>query len=332
MIPVANKPISQYALEDLRDAGIRDIAVVLGHIAPNKVIEYYGDGSDFGVSITYIEQGTPMGIAHAVGLCEDFVGEEPFVVYLGDNILKGGIRHFADDFVRFGYDAMVLLCEVKNPRMFGVARFEDGKLVGLVEKPKVPPSNFALVGIYFLTHTVFEAIKTLKPSWRGELEITEAIQRLMDWGHNVGYSKVIGWWKDTGRPEDVLEANQLVLSELRLSVEGEVEDGVTVSGNVGIGKGTIVRRGCTIRGPVIIGKGCDIGPNTYIGPYTSIGDNVTMRGGEIENTIVVGDSVIECDRRIVDSLIGRNSRIISADKNVPRGYKLIIGESTLVSL
>lgn len=332
LIPIANKPISQYALEDLREVGVSDIAIILGDVGPNKVVDYYADGKDLGVNINYVRQGVPKGIAHAVGLCERFVGNDAFVVYLGDNILKGGISNFAEDFEKSNYDAMVLLSRVKNPQMFGVAKFDGEKLVKLIEKPKVPPSEYALVGIYFFSPKIFKMIRALKPSWRGELEITEAIQGMMDRGYNVGYRKVSGWWKDTGRPEDVLEANQLVLSELKSFNRGKVEKGVTVSGNVGIGEGTVIRKGCTVRGPVIIGKKCAIGPDTYIGPYTSIGDNVVIKGGEIENTIIVGDAVIECNKRIVDSLIGRNSRIVSADKTLPKGCRLIIGESTFVSI
>lgn len=332
LIPVANKPISQYALEDLKEAGVNEVAIVLGEITPEKVVKYYGDGERFGLKITYVRQGVPKGIAHAVGLSRDFVGDEPFIVYLGDNILRGGIRRFAEDFVDKGYDAMVLLCEVEKPQRFGVAEFDGDRLVRLVEKPKTPPSKYALVGIYFFGPRIFDAIEALKPSWRGELEITEAVQKLLDWGLNVGYRRTTGWWKDTGRPEDVLEANQFVLSEIQPFNKGSVEDDVSISGRVGIGRGTVILRGSTVRGPVVIGGNCQIGPNTYVGPYTSIGDNVIIRGGEIENTIVIGDTLIECNKRIRDSLIGRNSRIVSADKGVPRGYKLIIGESTFVSL
>ncbi|MFQ6085289.1 MAG: glucose-1-phosphate thymidylyltransferase [Candidatus Bathyarchaeia archaeon] len=332
LIPIANKPTSQYALEDLRDAGITDIAIILGDVAPEKVIEYYGNGGKFGVKLTYLEQGAPRGIAHAVGLCEGFVGGEDFVVYLGDNILKGGINGFVKDFTGSDYYAMVLLTRVDNPQQFGVARFEGDRLVGLIEKPKTPPSEYALVGIYFFRSGIFEMIRELKPSWRGEIEITEAIQRVMDSGREVGYRKVSGWWKDTGRPEDILEANQLVLSELEPLNRGRVEEGAMVSGRVRIGSGSTVRREATVRGPVIIGENCDIGPNTFVGPFTSIGDNVVIQGAEIENTIIVGDSVIDCNRRIVDSLIGRSSRIVSADKNLPKGCKLIIGEGTTVSI
>jgi len=332
LIPVANKPVSQYAVEDLKEAGIEDVAIIVGGTAPEKIAEYYEDGSRFGIKITYLKQDQPKGIAHAIGLCRDFIKDESFAVYLGDNILKGGIKKFVDEFANSQCDAMVLLCRVKEPQRFGVAEFKDGKLVRLVEKPKVPPSDCALIGIYLLKPVIFEAIEELTPSWRGELEITDSIQKLMDWGLKVDYKFVTGWWKDTGKPEDILEANQLILSELFPFNHGTIEEGVTINGKVGIDSGTLIRRGCNIRGPAIIGKGCDIGPETYIGPYTSIGDNVTIRGGEIENTIIIGDSVVDCGKRIVDSLIGRGTKIFSADKNLPRGYKVIVGENTFLSM
>ena len=332
LIPVANKPISQYGLENLRDAGVKEIAIILGDVAPERVVECYGDGQRFDVKITYVKQGDPKGIAHAVQLCEDFVGNESFIVYLGDNILKGGIIGFANTFQGSEFDSMVLLCKVKDPQRFGVAGFNEGKLVRLVEKPKEPPSDYALVGIYFFKPVIFKAIRQLKLSWRGELEITEAIQTLMDWGLNVGYDFVSEWWKDTGRPEDILEANQFFLTDVEPSNLGTVEEGVTLDGKVSIDRGTIIRRGSTIRGPVIIGKNCEIGPEAYIGPYTSIGDGVVIRGGEVENSIIMNNSTIECRRRIVDSLIGGYSKINSSGKSLPTGCRLVIGENTLLSL
>ncbi|RLE64040.1 MAG: glucose-1-phosphate thymidylyltransferase, partial [Thermoprotei archaeon] len=211
LIPVANKPVSQYVLEDLRDAGIRDIAIVLGEVYPELVQEHYGDGSRFGVRITYIHQGKPLGIAHAVGLCREFVGSDAFVVYLGDNLLQYGIKQYLQRFLEGDYDAFILFKEVEDPTRFGVARFdEEGKLIGLVEKPKVPPSKYALVGVYFFKPVVFEVIKDLKPSWRGELEITDTIQLLIDRGYRVGYDFVEGWWLDTGKKDDILYANALI--------------------------------------------------------------------------------------------------------------------------
>jgi glucose-1-phosphate thymidylyltransferase len=333
LIPIANKPMSQYALEDLKEAGINDIAIILGDIAPERVSEYYGHGEKFGVRITYINQGEAKGIAHAVGLVKEFVREEPFAVYLGDNLLRDGIRELAEDFSDSTAAAQIALCHVPDPTAFGVAVLDaTGRVVSLVEKPKVPPSDLALVGVYMFRKSIFDAIDHLKPSWRGELEITEAIQELVNVGHEVRSKIVSGWWKDTGKPEDILEANQLVLSELESSNRGKVENESVITGNVSIDEETTIRRGCNIRGPVIIGKNCSIGPGTYVGPYTSIGNNVVIEGGEIENSIVVSDSMIKCSKRIVDSLIGKGSTIVSAEMNLPKGYKVVIGENTFISI
>lgn len=332
LIPIANKPMSLYAVETLKDAGISDIAIVLGSLAPERVQEYYGDGANFGVRITYIHQGEPKGIAHAVKLTEYFVDDEPFVVFLADNLLKGGIREMAWDFEKSHAAAQIALCHVRNPQSFGVAELKEGKIVRLVEKPKDPPSDLALVGIYFFRKQIFDAIRRLRPSWRNELEITDAIQTLLDDGLEVRHRLVKGWWKDTGLPEDILEANQLVLSELSSYNRGRLEKDVKVSGIVCVGDDTVVRAGTTLRGPLIIGKSCEIGPDAYVGPYTSIGDNTILRGAEVENTIIVGDCRIECKRRIVDSLIGRNTQISDSEKNLPRGSRFIIGENTVVCI
>jgi glucose-1-phosphate thymidylyltransferase len=332
LIPIANKPMSQYALEDLREAGIKEIAVILGDIAPEKVVDYYGDGTRFGVSIRYIPQAEPKGIAHAVRLARDFVRDEPFVVYLGDNLLRDGVKDLVEGFDGSGAVACIGLSHVKRPEAFGVAELDSrGKVIRLVEKPKVPASDLALVGVYVFASPIFDAIDTLKPSWRGELEITEAIQKLIDKGLTIHSHILSGWWKDTGMPEDILEANQLVLSDLKPFNKGKLEDHVTVTGNIAIEEGTVIRERCTLRGPLIIGMGCEIGPETYVGPYTSIGDNVVIRGGEIENSIVLEGTTIECRSRIVDSLIGKGSRMVSNDK-LPKGYKLIVGENTFISL
>jgi glucose-1-phosphate thymidylyltransferase len=331
LIPVANKPISQHVLEDLVELGVIDVAIVLGDVYPEKVREYYGDGSTFGANITYIYQPEPKGIAHAVSLCEDFVGRSPFIVYLGDNLLKGWIREFAERFVKSDADAMILLCEVKNPERFGVAKFDGKRLIGLVEKPKVPPSNYALTGIYFFKPIIFEMIRQLKPSWRGELEITEAIQMLIDKGYKVEYDFVRGWWKDTGTPEDILEANRLVLDEIEAKIEGEVEDEASIQGRVILEKGCTVRRGALIRGPAIIGEGTVIESGVYIGPYTSVGKHVTIRRGEIENSIIMDYCLIDINDRIVDSLIAPHSIIVS-NTGKPMGKRFILGERSHVEI
>jgi len=332
LIPVANKPISQYVLEDLKNADVKDIAIVLGDIYPQKVKEFYGDGAKFGVRITYIHQGEPKGIAHAVSLCEEYVEEQDFVVYLGDNLLKGGIKKFVKKFKSLKCNAMILLCKVEKPQLFGVARFENGKLIGLVEKPKFPPSPYALTGIYFFRPVIFDMIRKLKPSWRGELEITEAVHLLVVDGYDIDYNIVTGWWKDTGSPEDILEANRLVLDELKEKIEGTVEDQSSIQGRVAIGINSIVKSTSVVRGPIIVGENSVIEEKVYIGPYTSIGNNVLVKRGEIENSIVMDGSVINVNERIVDSLIGPNTSITSKADLKPSGRKFILGESSQITL
>jgi glucose-1-phosphate thymidylyltransferase len=332
LIPIANRPISQYVLEDLQSSGITEIAIILGNIHSEKVIEHYGDGEKFGVKIHYLHQDKPKGIAHAISLCKDYANNQPFIVYLGDNLLKGGIKNFVESFENSNYDAMILLCEVKNPQRFGVAKFdENGKLIQLIEKPKEPPSNYALTGIYFFKPVIFEMIKQLKPSWRGELEITESIQLLLENGYKVGYEIVQGWWKDTGTPEDILEANRLILDELRPEIKGNIEIDTSIQGRVSIGKNTTIKENALIRGPAIIGENTTIEPNVYIGPYTSIGNNCAIKRGEIENSIIMDNCTININDRITDSLIAPYSKITS-NNNTPHGKKFIIGERTYIEL
>lgn len=336
LIKVAGKPVSQWCLEDLRDAGIHDIAIILGELAPERVVKYYDDGNWLGLKLTYIYQGYPYGLAHAVYTAKEFVKDEPFVVYLGDNILLEGIREHVKRFKEEDLDAMILLTQVKDPTKFGVAEFDDkGKLKRLVEKPKVPPSNYALVGVYFFRPPyIFRAIEKLKPSWRGELEITDAIQKLIDWRLKVGYAVVKGWWKDTGTPQDVLDANRLLLDYKYRNevIKGKVEEDAVIEGRVYIDEGAVVRSGSVIRGPAYIGKNTIIDKNVYVGPYTSIGDNCRLSNVEIEDSVVMDNVVLEnIKERIEDSLIGSNARIVGGDRK-PRGIRLVIGERALVEL
>jgi glucose-1-phosphate thymidylyltransferase len=266
-----------------------------------------------------------------VAVAQDFVGEEPFIMYLGDNILKSGIMEFVEGFEDSDYQARILLQPVENPRQFGVAELDnDENVINLVEKPKHPKSDLALVGIYLFKTSIFEAITQIKPSWRGELEITDAIQQLLNSNLKVDSHIVRGWWKDTGKPEDVLDANHLILDMLESQIDGEVEEGAKISGRVFIGKGSRIKKNTVIRGPVSIGENCEI--DAYIGPYTSIGDNSVIKGGEIESSIVVGDAVIKCNERIIDSLIGNHSHIISMENSLPKGHRFIIGENSLVNI
>jgi glucose-1-phosphate thymidylyltransferase len=331
LIPIANKPVLFYAIEDLKEAGVTDIGLILGTNMPEKLKEAVGDGSKFGVNINYIMQGEPKGLAHAVAVAHEFIGDESFIMYLGDNILKSGINEFVEGFQDSDYQARILLQQVDNPQQFGVAELDqEGQVLNLVEKPKEPRSNLALVGIYLFKSSIFDAINNIKPSWRNELEITDAIQELLNSRFKVDSHIVKGWWKDTGKPEDVLDANHLILDVLKPVNKGEIENGARISGRVSIGKGTIVKKDSVIRGPVIIGEDCEIA--TYIGPYTSIGDNCRITGGELESSIVMGDVVIECDERIVDSLIGNHCQINSGENNLPKGRRFVIGENSLINL
>jgi len=329
LIPIANKPISQYVLEDLRNSGIRDIAIILGEIFPQLVREHYGDGSRFGVKITYIYQGKPLGIAHAVGLCKEFIRDESFVVYLGDNLLQYGIKKYVEEFVEANYDAFILLKEVEDPTRFGVAKFdEDGRLVGLIEKPKKPPSNFALVGVYFFKPIIFEAIRDLKPSWRGELEITDAIQLLIERGYKVGHSVIKGWWLDTGKKDDILHANALILDErIKREVKGEVQNS-RIEGRVTIQNGAKIVNSI-IRGPAIIGENSLI-QNSFIGPYTSIGPKTKVLDSSIEYCVVLEGATIHNIERLEESLIGKNAKVM---KNERKGViRLHIGDYSEVEI
>lgn len=333
LIPVANKPISQYVLEDLRDSGITDIAIVVGDIYPEKVKNYYGDGKKFGVKITYVHQNQPKGIAHAIGECREFVGEEPFVVYLGDNLLKGGIKKFVESFEELDLEGMVLLCKVKNPRRFGVAKFDkNGNLVELIEKPEKPPSDYALTGIYFFRPEILEMIRRLKPSWRGELEITEAIQLLLKQRGSVGHKFVEGWWKDTGTYEDILDANRLVLDEMEPEVKGKVQDKRLILGKVHVGAGAQIRRGAKVRGPAVIGRNSIVGEGASIGPYTSLGDEVVVKRGEVENSIIMEHCLIDVNEKITDSIIGAYSEMTSSKTGGARKRTFIVGEKSNIVL
>ncbi len=333
LIPIANKPVSQYAVEDLLGCGITHIAFVLGDVHPEKVKEYYGDGSRFGAKFEYIPQGEPRGIAHAVGLCKNFVQDSDFIVYLGDNLIKGGIRSFAQEFEGSKAGASILLTKVKDPSRFGVATLDErGRLVGLEEKPKQPKSNLALTGIYMLKPIIFKMIAQLKPSWRNELEITEAIQLLLKEDGKVNYHIVQGWWKDTGTPEDILDSNRLVLDELQSRIDGTVEEGGSLQGRVTVGKNSVVSNGATVRGPSIIGTDTIIESGVYVGPYTSIGDHVLIKRGEIEDSIIMNHCRIDIPHRITSSIIGQHSTITSGDHNSPRGFKLTLGENCQLSI
>jgi len=320
-----------YGLENLKNAGIREIGVILGPIKEG-VKEALGDGSHLGVKIVYIDQPEPKGLAHAILISEDFLQDEPFVTYLGDNLLRQGVQDFTRTFEEGKADCVVGVSPVRDPSRFGIAELQDGRIVRLLEKPKEPKSNLALIGVYVFGTKIFSAAKKIMPSWRNELEITDAIQRLLDDGGRVEVQRVNGWWKDTGKPDDLLEANQLILSDLEGSIKGEVSEDAEVSGRVVLEEGSKLIGASRIRGPATIGRNCVLGPDVYIGPYTSIGDDCHLKNVEIENSIVMKGCTIESGKRIVDSLIGSYSTIANGAKSIPQGHKLIIGERSFAQI
>ncbi len=333
LVPVANKPVLQYAIEDLREAGVTEIGIVLGNLGREAIQEYFGDGSEFGVEITYIVQGNPLGLAHAAGCARDFIGDESFVMYLGDNMLKQGIHELVEGFEKNDHASGIALQRVEKPEQFGVPELnDDGEIVHLVEKPDDPPSDLALIGVYVFSPLVFDVIERLNPSWRGELEITDAIQMLIDDGHSIDSHIVEGWWKDTGKPEDILEANRLVLEDNPGQTNGTIEESAETTGHIDLHETAIIKEGATVRGPVSIDSDVTIGSGTYIGPYTSIGAETEIKGAHIENSVVVGKSKITASEKIVDSLIGRGAMVQDTDGLLPEGRRLIIGENSNVRL
>ncbi|MFC6715985.1 glucose-1-phosphate thymidylyltransferase [Natrialbaceae archaeon GCM10025810] len=333
LVPIANKPVLEYALDDLKEAGITEVGIILGNKGRDEIQAYFGDGSDFGVDITYIVQGEPLGLAHAVGCARDFVGDDSFVVYLGDDLMREGITDLIKDFTSDEYAAGIGLQEVEEPSRYGIVDVNDtGDVIELVEKPEDPPNNLALIGVYVFTPAIFQQIEALEKSWRDEYEITEAIQGLLDDGNRIQSHVVHGWWKDTGKPEDVLHANRLVLDDIEPNVRGTIENDETVRGRVQLGEGSVIEENAVVRGPVSIGEDTVIKSGTYLGPYTSIGDSCIIDGVHIESSVVVGDSEISADRTIVDSLIGRQATITANHDKKPDGERLIVGQNSSLEL
>jgi glucose-1-phosphate thymidylyltransferase len=331
LVPVANKPVLFYGIEALVDAGVTEIGIIIAPETGGEIREAAGDGSQFGAQITYIVQDEPAGLAHAVLTAEEFIGGSPFVMYLGDNLLRDGIRAMVATFEKDDPDALILLTPVDDPQSYGVAELDgEGGIVRLIEKPKDPPSDLALVGVYLFSQLIFDAARRLEPSWRGELEITEAIQTLIDDGRTVQSEVVRGWWKDTGRLADMLEANRLVLEEIEESNEGEVDAESRVEGRVVISPGAKVIRSI-VRGPAVIGPEATI-EDAYIGPYTSIGDAVSVRRCEIEHSIVLANSTVEdLGTRMEASLLGRNVRL-TRGAALPKTLRLLVGDNSLIEI
>ncbi|UCE41968.1 MAG: glucose-1-phosphate thymidylyltransferase [Candidatus Aminicenantes bacterium] len=329
LVPVANKPVLFYGIEALKEAGISDIGIIVGD-TKDEIKQATGDGSRWDLNITYIEQEAPLGLAHAVKISEEFLKDEHFVMYLGDNILKSGITSLVEEFQQKKPNSLILLTEVPNPQMFGVAELEGGRVVRLVEKPKKPASNLALVGVYMFDAHIYEAVKAIKPSWRNELEITDAIQYLVEHGFEVQPHLVTGWWKDTGKLEDILEANRLILETLSGSNLGHVDDTSKINGQVVIEQGVSVKNSI-IRGPVIIGENSEI-TDSYIGPFTSIQNNCKIILTEIEHSIVLEKSeIVEVGSRIDESLIGREVKIFKCPPK-PSVYRFMVGDKSEIGI
>src|SRR3989338_2521910 len=333
LIPIANKPVLHYIIEDLKNSNVTDIGIIVGY-TPERIqfiVDSCGDGSKFGVKLNYIEQDAPRGLAHAVYTAKDFLGKAAFVVYLGDNMLSDGIKDYAEQFLSSNYDAEILLSKVDDPKKYGVVILDaKGEVMEVEEKPKKQKSDLAIVGVYFFRPIIFDIIKKLSPGKGGELQLTDAIKLLLK-SNKVKASIVQGWWDDTGTTEAVFRANHLTLMHLKHNIKGTVENGVSITGAVSIGEKTIIKKGTVIKGPVIIGKNCKIGPNSYIGPFTSIGDNTEIINGELESSIVIGESLINFNEKIVNSLIGKNVKILSQNR-LPKGHKLVLGEHSEVIL
>jgi glucose-1-phosphate thymidylyltransferase len=322
--------MSQYCVETLVKAGINEIAFIVGGIGSNKVKEYYGMGEKFGARFTYIEQDFPKGIAHAISLCKDFVGDEKFVVILGDNIIQREISEYILNFQKSNAVASLLLCEVSNPAQFGIAEIKNNRIIKITEKPKIPPSNLAVTGIYFLTPHIFEIIKKLRPSWRNELEIADALQMLIEEKKEIIYEIITDFWKDTGTPNDIIEANRIILENMNASFKGKKERNVILHGKVMVDEGTIIKNGAKILGPTIIGKNCVIEKDTVIGENTSIGDDSHLSNCNISNSIIMSNCTIKGKLNITNSIIASNSKIIQKQTGADNNF--LLGEGTQISI
>ncbi|MGB7053741.1 MAG: glucose-1-phosphate thymidylyltransferase [bacterium] len=329
LIPIANKPIIFYGIEALIKVGIREIGIIVGD-TKEEVMNIVGNGERWAVNIRYISQEAPLGLAHAIKVSRDFLGDDSFMMYLGDNILKDHLDHMVAQFTKNQPNALILLTEVTNPQEFGVAVIDEkGAVKKLIEKPKEPPSNLALVGIYLFDKEIFKAIENIKSSWRNELEITDAIQWLLDNNYRVESQTVQGWWKDTGKPEDIIDANLLILEDIESENQGKIVDS-NINGRVRIEKGALVEKSI-IRGPAIIGEKTKI-IRAYIGPFSSIGNNVTIENSEVECSVIMdGATIRNLDKRIDRSILGKNVVINQIDES-PRTHKFILGDQSYVEI
>ncbi|MCZ8223250.1 MAG: glucose-1-phosphate thymidylyltransferase [Microcystis sp. LE19-84.1B] len=332
LVPVANKPILWYGIESIVAAGITDIGIIISPETGEEIRQTTGSGEQFGAKITYIRQDQPAGLAHAVKTAQSFLGDSSFIMYLGDNLIEDDLSPFLESFHQQSLDALILLRKVSNPSAFGVAKVDEtGKVLYLVEKPKEPPSNLALVGIYFFAPTIHQAIASIQPSGRGELEITDAIQELINQNKAVEANKLLGWWLDTGKKDDLLEANRIILdTSLEIALLGEIDPNSQVIGRVQIGQGSKIINS-TIRGPVIIGENCHI-ENCFIGPYSSIANGTKLIDADIEHSVILKDAtIIGIHQRIVDSVIGRRAKLEIAPQR-PKALRFMIGDDSHVEL
>ncbi|MBI1806315.1 MAG: glucose-1-phosphate thymidylyltransferase [Ignavibacteria bacterium] len=329
LIPIANKPILHYAIEAAVDAGIKQIGIVC-NADSHEVQDVIGTGKQWGVKIAYIPQKAPLGLAHVVKIAQKFIGKDDFIFYLGDNMVVGGVKRFIEEFEKSDCNAFLTLAKVKDPERFGVPEIKKGKIVRVEEKPKKPKSQFAVAGIYIYDSSIFEAVKKIKPSARGELEISDAHTYLINKGYNVGYSEITGWWKDTGKPSDLLEANRLVLDNMHPSLNGVIDKASTVVGKVILQEGSKIMNS-VVRGPATIGRNTVI-ENSYIGPFTSIGDNTVIRDAEVEYSIVLRDcKILNVKLRIEGSILGNDVEIVEANGK-PHVHRFMIGDQSRVEV
>jgi len=337
LIPIANRPMICRAMDMVTEAGIRDVIINVNK-GDTEIRGLVGDGKAWKARVQYIEQEAPLGLAHVVKIAQPYIGKDKFLYFLGDNILAGGVKKYVKEFLKKGSSCHLLLSRVPDPERFGVAEVKKGKIVRTVEKPKEYISNLAVTGVYLYDHHIFEAVKSVKPGavlpgrQIAELDIPSAHQWLIDHGYKVTFSEVTGWWKDTGKPKDLLEGNQLILSEIQTKIETkDIEPNVLIQGKVRIGQGTKISGRSIIRGPLVIGENCII-KDSYIGPFTSIGNNAQISDGEIEHSIIFNDASINCSQRIVDSILGEGSIITSCHQTLPSGHQLFVGDNSMVEL